>query len=146
MSPGTPPYTRDVTSPIKTLKASPSIGSIGGAKKPLAATVSRPGSFGPAAIKELENLKVKYASSQEQVAQLEEQVAKLQASKGNGEEAITNGFAPSGADFAELEKLQAEKQKVTADLAAAMTKLEEKARVVTELQESVSPSLPSSRL
>lgn len=125
----------EVVSPVKPapkpLKSSPSIGSLAAKKQLSAATApARTASFGPAAVKELEGLKVKYAAAQEQISLLESQVVALR----NGEEMPV----ASSIDPAELEKLQVEKQKANAQLEKAMNELAEKAGVVTELQEAAS--------
>jgi multidrug resistance efflux pump len=87
-------------------------------------------SFGPAAVKELETLRTKYAAAQEQIEKMQAELDRLKGAT-NGE-ATTNGTSSSEA----LEKTQAE-------LEAAMAELEEKAKTVAELQQSVAPRSPA---
>jgi predicted nucleic acid-binding Zn-ribbon protein len=94
-------------------------------------------SFGPAAVKELETLRTKYSVAQDQITAMQSELDKLKGANGDAGEAVANGTSSSTIDSEALERLQAEKEKTQADLEAAMAELEEKAKTVAELQESV---------
>lgn len=79
-------------------------------------------------------MKVKYAAAQGEIANLQEE---LRGAKGGAREVIANGQKHTGVDVEELEKLQSEKDKASADLEAAMVELEEKAKVMVDLQAMV---------